>query len=244
MPDNDFDYSAIQPITRSIPPKRQAAKRHYGVHPYFTRRSYNVVQEYIKNFTRPGDLVVDPFGGSGVTAIESLVLRRRAIHIDINPLANFIAECVALSPIDLDNLEKIYRLIINKNKKYITYLNKLTNEQIKLEPLDKWYPSNILLPSKSNRTFVHELFSPRQLITLSLLRNDIINIDDEVMRELFLYVFSAVLAKSNLTFSGSKGRKQSRGVASPLKVANYWVPPEIVELDAWEQFQEIGRAHV
>ena len=232
-----FDYLSIQPITRSIPPMRQVAKRHYGVHPYFTRRSYNVVQEFIKNFSQPGDLVVDPFGGSGVTAIESLVLRRRAIHIDINPLANFIARCVSVSPVNLDELENTFRDISKKHKKYILYLNNLSNEQIKSEPIKYWYPQNVLLPQKSNRAFVHELFSPRQLRALTILHEEINRIKDDIIRTLFLYIFSAVVAKCNLTFSGSKGRKQSRGVSSPLKVANYWIPPEPVELETWEQFK-------
>src|SRR6266705_3270933 len=83
------------PITRRIPAERQEAKRHYGVHPYFTRRPANVVRAYIEQFTRPGDSVLDPFGGSGVTAIEAMLLNRRGIHNDINPLANFIASQVA-----------------------------------------------------------------------------------------------------------------------------------------------------
>ena len=30
------------------------------------------MQAYIDNFSEPGDLVLDPFGGSGVTAVEEL----------------------------------------------------------------------------------------------------------------------------------------------------------------------------
>ena len=79
---------SILPISKTISPKRQAARRHYGVHPYFTRRAWNVVQEYIKNFTTSGEIVLDPFGGSGITPIEALVLGRKAIQVDICPLAN------------------------------------------------------------------------------------------------------------------------------------------------------------
>ena len=85
----------LEPILRDIRPDRQGAKRHYGVHPYFTRRSANVIRAYIKQFTEPGDSVLDPFGGSGVTAIEALLLNRHGIQNDINPLANFIASQIA-----------------------------------------------------------------------------------------------------------------------------------------------------
>jgi hypothetical protein len=69
--------------------RKQAAKRYHGVHGYFTRQVWEVVQRYIITFSRPGDLVLDPFGGSGVTFIEALILGRRAIHVDINPLSKF-----------------------------------------------------------------------------------------------------------------------------------------------------------
>ena len=71
-----FDYSTIQPIIRPIAADRQGAKRHYGVHPYFTRRPYNVVRDYIKRYSREGDVVLDPFGGSGITAIEAYLENR------------------------------------------------------------------------------------------------------------------------------------------------------------------------
>ena len=64
----------IEPISESIPAARQGDARHYGVHPYFTRRPANVVRAYIERFSRAGDTVLDPFGGTGVTAIEAFLL--------------------------------------------------------------------------------------------------------------------------------------------------------------------------
>src|SRR5271169_1418588 len=85
----------LQPILEAIPAARQEEARHYGVHPYFTRRPANVVRAYIERYSKEGDVVLDPFGGTGVTAIESMLLGRRAIHNDLNPCANFIARCIA-----------------------------------------------------------------------------------------------------------------------------------------------------
>jgi hypothetical protein len=83
--------AGIEPILESIPAARQEDARHYGVHPYFTRRPANVVRAYVERYSREGDVVLDPFGGTGVTAIESFLLGRRAIQNDLNPFANFIA---------------------------------------------------------------------------------------------------------------------------------------------------------
>ena len=57
------------PIDYVILPKKQDAKRHHRVHPFFTKRPYNVVQTYINYFTKPGDIVLDPFCGSGTTGV-------------------------------------------------------------------------------------------------------------------------------------------------------------------------------
>lgn len=35
--------------------------------------------------SRPGDTVLDPFGGSGTTGMVALELGRQALHIDLNP---------------------------------------------------------------------------------------------------------------------------------------------------------------
>lgn len=68
---SNFDY-LTQSLPNEVTVHKQSAKRHYGVHAYFTTQSWDIVQTYIKNFTCPGDLVLDPFGGSGVTAVGSL----------------------------------------------------------------------------------------------------------------------------------------------------------------------------
>src|SRR5215216_1845056 len=88
-------YSQIVPFESAIPADRQGAKRHYGVHPYFTRRPYNVVRDYILRFSQERGRVLDPFGGSGVTAIEAFLDNRVGLHNDLNPLANFIENGIA-----------------------------------------------------------------------------------------------------------------------------------------------------
>ena len=98
----EFDYDKVQ-LPKPIAVRKQEAKRHFGVHGYFTKQAWNVVEHYIKNFTKPGDTVLDPFGGSGVTLVEALMLQRKAIHIDINPLTIFIVENL-ISPIKIGEL--------------------------------------------------------------------------------------------------------------------------------------------
>ena len=165
-PSQYFDYQNIQPISQPIEPKKQGAKRHWGSHPYFTRRAWNVVQEYIRTFSQPGDIILDPFGGSGVTAVESLVLRRQAIHCDINPMANFICSQIAVSPIDIDAFRAAFDEI-EKNCKYsINNAYAISDEEAENLEIQYWYPQETKLPKKANVEYVYELHTKRQLFSL------------------------------------------------------------------------------
>lgn len=46
---------------------------------------------FINLFTRPGDIIYDPFSGRGTTAIEAALQGRRVIANDINPLSAILA---------------------------------------------------------------------------------------------------------------------------------------------------------
>lgn len=51
-----------------------------------------VPRYFIERCTRPGDVVYDPFMGRGTTVLEALLLGRRAIGNDINPLSRILTE--------------------------------------------------------------------------------------------------------------------------------------------------------
>ena len=231
-----MDTVSITPISWSIPPKRQAAKRHYGVHPFFTRRAWNVVQEYIKNFTDQCDVVLDPFGGSGVTAVEALVLGRKAIHVDICPLANFITQQIAIAPIDINMLAEAFRSIEKQCKEHILDLYQMNDAEVATIVVPFWYPKGIRLPKNADVDFVEELFTPRSLFALSMLHHHIDQISEPDIRNLLFLAFSATLAKVNRTFVSAKGRAESRGGSTVFSIYRYYVPKNPVELNVWEQF--------
>lgn len=62
----------------------------YRMHKYWSKKPYNIINHLIKKYSEDGDIVVDPFCGSGISVIESVFLDRKAIGIDINPSAVFI----------------------------------------------------------------------------------------------------------------------------------------------------------
>lgn len=75
-------------------------KRHpfHAICPYFAMFPEQFVEQQLLTYTTPGDLVFDPFCGRGTTVFESLLNNRRALGMDINPVAACIASAKARAP--------------------------------------------------------------------------------------------------------------------------------------------------
>jgi len=226
----------IRPILDSIPAARQQDARHYGVHPYFTRRPPNVVRAYIERYSLEGDVVLDPFGGTGVTAIEAMLLGRTAIHNDLNPFANFIAHNIGDTTLSstLPLREAFHRV----HQKCVQPLSEIERGEdvarlwLRRLPL----PANIRLPRSSDAEFFLDLFTPRQLAGLALIKQAIDAESDSVVRDLLLLAWSASVAKLNRTFLSAKGRAPSRGGSSIFSIYRYKLASQCVELPIWETF--------
>ncbi len=224
------------PVGETIPPRKQAAARHYGSHQYYTKRAWNVVRAYIAHFTAPGETVLDPFGGSGVTAIEALALGRRAVHVDVCPFSTFLARQVARAPVDLDGLEVAYRGVEAACRPELEAWAALPDaEAARLEPRD-WFPRHVSLPPDGDVARVEDLFSPRQLASLARLLAAVEAVADPVARDLLRYAFSATLYKCNRTFLSVPTRAASRGGSAIFSLYRYKVARRPVELPVFHQF--------
>ena len=59
----------------------------HGLHPYPAKFVPALPRRVIEALTRPGDLVFDPFVGSGTALVEALLAGRRGVGGDLNPVA-------------------------------------------------------------------------------------------------------------------------------------------------------------
>lgn len=172
----------VQPIDRAFPAEKAKAW-HYKIHPYYTKQPSNVVGEYIRHFCPEGGLVVDPFCGSGVTAIEALTNRRRATCLDLDPLAVFITKQTCLAPVDLNAYWEAYRQIEQELCPIIQFVRNASPKELENYELKEWYPKGVKLPSNADRGYVEDLFSKAQLISLAHLRSAILRISDQQAKE-------------------------------------------------------------
>ena len=227
-----FDYLE-RPLLEELPVQKRTAKRHFGVHGYFTKQSWNIVNEYIKNFSQKGDLVLDPFGGSGVTAIEAMMCDRKGIHIDLNPMSVFMVSSL-ITPVKISDLQASFEEI---KIKYIAKEPK-TEEQI-AKALKKYdYPKGFALPKGSDVQVVEDLFSQKQLAQLAFLKNLILQETNENIRKTLLLMFSGLLTKANLTYhTGQIATKDGQGNASAFQYYRYRIAPEPVDIDLMKYFR-------
>ena len=70
----------------------------YAFHKYWGKKPFEPLAYIIDALSAPGDVVVDPFVGSGTAAREALGRGRRFIGIDINPVAIRLSELLVAPP--------------------------------------------------------------------------------------------------------------------------------------------------
>jgi len=267
------------------------AKTHppmYSMHKFWARKPHNVVAKYIETYSQKNDIVFDPFCGSGVSVIEALRLGRKAVGIDLDPIATFITRCsiISIDTAEFENtFDKIFEEIYAKySKLYETLCSKCRSiaelygvawengkpfekvlncpkcgrmrnkidqydldkiEEIEKMDIEFWYPKNAELPplKREKLTFVHELFTKRNLIVLSAIFNEIDKLQEGNLKELMKFVFSSALAQTTkmMPYVHETIGKICKGWTTH----SYWVPPQHWELNVFHylksRFVEIKR---
>ncbi|RVD35885.1 DNA methylase [Mesorhizobium sp. M4B.F.Ca.ET.019.03.1.1] len=231
-PQPPFDYLAIKPPKEVAIFQKQSAKRHHGVHGYFTRQIWSVVQKYVSTFTKPGDIILDPFGGSGVTYIEALVLGRKAIQVDTNPLCKFVVETL-VSPVNLALLEHDFEKVEAEFQRRRPNTDGEADNLIETLP----YPKGVKLPKSSDVTTVDQLFSRMQLAELALLKSIISRVKDGSSRAHLLLMFSGLLNKINLTYHASTARTEGGGDSAIFRYYRYRIAHTSPRLDVAKVFR-------
>lgn len=90
VPTSDRKETVARPPTsRAVPGGRGSAA--YMAHSYHTKVPPEAITPFVEHFTKPGDVVLDPFCGSGMTGLAAASAGRRAILSDLSPAAVHLA---------------------------------------------------------------------------------------------------------------------------------------------------------
>ena len=168
----------------------------HGYHPYSAKYIPQIPNRLISNFTEKNDLVLDTFIGSGTTLVESKILGRNAIGIDVNPLACLISKVktTTLQKSELAEISKILILLnedildlrgntmtLNHGEKRVIIHNSITKT---LHPnISKWYHQNV----------IHELLT---------IKSRIDTVENKDVRDFLLVSLSSILRSVSNATSG------------------------------------------
>ncbi len=140
---DDFPLEPIQDqVYEIIPDKTKiVASTNRLFNKYPTRYISAVPRFAINAYSKPGDTVLDPFCGSGTTAIESMLLGRNALSIDIDPFARMLikVKTTVYSSDDLTFLDEVIKKLQisspEEGKKY---------DVPDISNIEKWFCENAI----------------------------------------------------------------------------------------------------
>lgn len=177
--------------------RRDTAYITHGYHRYPAKFIPQIVSRLVEKYTSVGDLVVDPFGGCGTTLVESKVLGRLSIAVDINPVAVLITKA-KITPIVPERAEKSFALL---KKVLDTYGEKVKVKTPKHERIDYW-------------------FKPEAKRKLAFVFTEISKIKDQDVKDFFTCGFSNVLKNCSIWLqkSNKPTRDFNKKLSDPIHI--------------------------
>jgi DNA modification methylase len=157
----------------------------HGYHRYPAKFIPQVVSRLVAKYSTKKDLIVDPFGGCGTTLVESKVMGRLSIAVDINPVAVLITKA-KITPIDPVKVEKSLASLQRILGTYSEHAKVIAPEH---ERIDYW-------------------FKPEEKGKLAFIFTEISRLQDTDLRDFFYCGFSNIL--KNCSIWMQKSNKPTR----------------------------------
>jgi DNA modification methylase len=147
----------------------------HGYHRYPAKFIPQIVSRLLEKYTKEGELVVDPFGGCGTTLVESKIMGRHSVGVDINPVAALITKA-KITPIAPQEIEKTFSTI---KANIDTYSIDTKQKMLEHERIDYW-------------------FKPAEKSKLAFLFNNISDLKNQDIRNFFYCGFSNILKNCSI----------------------------------------------
>ncbi|MCJ7804194.1 site-specific DNA-methyltransferase, partial [Patescibacteria group bacterium] len=143
----------------------------HGYHSYPAKFIPQIVKKILTTYTKPGDTILDPFGGCGTTLVEAKIMGCKSLGFDINPVAKLITEVKVntIPPIVIEKSFINFNAVLSKNK----------NKNLKINHNDK----------------IKYWFSPQTIDELNSIYFAINHIKNQKVKKFYLCAFSHILKK-------------------------------------------------
>jgi hypothetical protein len=177
----------------------------HSYHSYSAKYIPQIPRYLISNLTKRNDLILDNFVGSGTTLVESKVLGRHAIGVDINPLACLVAK-VKITNIQKPDLEKISSICMSIKEDILKlrashgYTNNNTST-FDLQYLGPVNNNHNLLDNIPNHNIL-KWFNKNVIYELITIKLKIDSLEENHIRDFLLVAFSSILRSSSNATSG------------------------------------------
>ena len=134
----------------------------YNCHAYLTKVPIGAIQPFIQTFTKPGEVVVDFFAGSGMTGLAALTLNRRARLSDISVLGKHIATGY-LTDAPAQDIRAAAHSVMAAARKAVglLYMTKRGSDGAKVEMIRTIWSFTYLCPSCGDEMVFYEALNAR-----------------------------------------------------------------------------------
>ena len=168
----------------------------HSIHRYSGKFIPQIASNAIKLLTNEGDLVFDPYCGSGTTLLECAINKRKAIGLDLNPLAVLISK-VKVTPVPINQLNSFRDELIEQ----ISPIFQGTSNQTSLFDHNKRDLKDIMLSIKEepkwSDTFFKKWFQDNIRAELIWIFKQIKSFKKQELQNIALVAFSDILRKSS-----------------------------------------------
>ena len=143
-------------------PERERTKHVHRLHPYLGKFIPQLVEWFLVRYFKEGDVILDPFMGSGTTLVQGNELKMHTIGIDISTFNCLIARVKTLKY----DVEKARQEILDAERRVTLFSKHLTHApdvQLSLFPGDKMEKLKDSLLAECNSEYLETWFAPRAL---------------------------------------------------------------------------------
>lgn len=181
----------------------------HDLHPYTSKFIPQIPGNLIANLSLRGELVLDPFGGSGTTALEAVRIGRRAVSIDANPIGTLIGKVKTSSinqsvATDLHAIRSSLKSQLGINESPESVCKSFANFIPEIPNIGKWFPET----SRGE---------------LALIKSKISSLENETAKEIAMLAFSKIVLAVSFQDSETRYSSKAREIQPGETIRRYLI---------------------